>query len=264
MKRNLLAAIMIMGFIMGASAQNDAKTTDQKGKKTEIFFSAGVSTQVHSYPNIMNYEHAQVSTENGNRNYLSEDEYGKTGEGFLPVIGFGINYNYSINSWLFFKPQLSYLQKGCSYRTRAIIEETGNSITIITGKDGDKYQYDNRFHYISGDLLLVLKLNQWKTKPYIQTGLRNEFLLFNTIEYDIDEFSGNDIPFDLYPSAYPANSHYIDFRKFNIGMVNGIGLELKQRFHFELNTNFDFGYVVKNSDLKVRNLISTFTFGMDF
>ena len=262
MKTNLLIVIILSGFLSQIIAQGDIELDNSQKNYFSAFLKLGVSTQIHSYPNVMNYDNVQLTTDVGNRNFLSEEEYGKFGEGFLPILGFGINYTYSINSFIFFRPQLTYIQKGCSYRGHVLIENTGNSTTILVGDMGEKFKYNNRFHYLTGDLLLIFKINKWKTKPYIQTGLRNELLVIYNIDYDIDQFSSNQVTFGLFKTSYPNNTNYKDFNRLNFGMVNGFGLEFKKRWYIELDTNFDFGYVVKNTDLKVRNLISTFTVGI--
>ncbi|MBS4060590.1 MAG: outer membrane beta-barrel protein [Bacteroidetes bacterium] len=264
MKKNCLIVIFLIGLISQIIAQEIKEPDNSKNNYFGTYFTAGISTQIHSYPNIMNYDNVQLSTEEGSRNYLSEKEYGKFGEGFLPVIGFGVNYTRQINSWFLVRPQLSYIQKGCSNRGEALIVDTDSAYYISVGDDGEKFKYNNRFHYVAFDFLLILKINKWKTKPYFQTGLRNEFLISYNVEYDIDQFSGNLVFFGLHEPSYPGNSNYKDFNRFNFGMINGIGMELYKRWYVELNTNFDFGYLVKNTDLKVRNMISTFTIGMVF
>ncbi|HMM12206.1 MAG TPA: hypothetical protein PKE03_08970 [Bacteroidales bacterium] len=50
-----------------------------------------------------------------------------------------------------------------------------------------------------------------------------------SIEYDVDEFSGNYIDYGLMlPSNYPINSNYANFNRMNAGLINGFGVEFKK------------------------------------
>ncbi len=268
MKKINFFGVVLFAFqsIIAQTGEQDVSTLNNPQiKRFGAFLTAGASIQIHSYPNIMNYDNVHLTTDEGNRNFVSEEEFGKYAEGYLPIIGFGLNYSIPINSWIFFKPQVGYLQKGCSYRGHVLIKQTDSTITSVSyGDEGEKFKYNNRFHYLTSDLLLILKTRRWKTKLFFQTGLRNEFLIYYNIQYDIDFFSEDPLIPGLYETSYPANSHYNDFNRFNVGMVNGFGLEFDKGWFIELNTNFDFGYLVKNTDLKVRNLISTLTVGINF
>jgi len=226
MKIKVLIVLTLSLFINQIQAQDSIGIVDLKKKYFSLYIQSGVAMQKHSYP--------------------TEKDHGITGEGFLPIFGLGINYTYPITSWFSIRPQLNYIQKGCSYRGKI---------------SGEKVKYNNRFHYVTADILLIFKINKWNIKPYFQTGLRNELLVAYNIEYDIDRFSGNYIDF-IHEPSYPDNSNYKDFNRYNYSIINGIGVEFKKGWYLEFDTNLDLGYVVKNDNMKVWNVVTNIAIGI--
>lgn len=247
MKKSIVFVIIVCFYIPRLLSQDSVSVNKTKKGYYSAIVHLGVSTQVHFYP-----KHPEDET---------------TAEGFLPTFGAGIQYTTPITSWLSINTQLNYLQKGCTFRGRVLIETSGGTTSVSIGKEGTRFQYDNKFHYIAADLIAVFKINGWKTKPYFQTGIRSEFLMDYSIEYDIDEYSRNDVTFGgaLYQSRiYPDNSNYINFNRFNIGLINGFGMEPIKNWFVGLNLNLDLGYVVKNPNMEVRNIMLNLTFGKRF
>ena len=255
--------LLVLGLCMLVHQIKAQDIPMEKSKENHFGVAArfGVSTQVHSYPNVASYQHITVKTPTGTRNYMSEDDYGKYGEDLLPVWGLGINYTYRADSWFSIRPQLSYLQKGSAYRGHVNIVRNGNETSVSVGSNGDRFEFNNRFHYVAADLLFILKMNKWKTKPYFQTGLRGDLLVAHQVEYDLDEFSHSLKAFGIQDNR-PSNTNYRDFNRFNYGLVTGFGVAFSKGWYLELNTDADFGFVVRNTDLKVRNYLASLTVGM--
>ena len=241
MKNQIVITFVLLGLIPSVYAQDSIQFTISNKNRFEMFIHAGVSTQIHSYPNI------------DTDGYMERP---------MPVFGIGGGYTHHINSWLSIKSRLNYLQKGCTYR--GSIHVQGNGYSIRGTRDGGvRFQYDNKFHYLSGDIMAVLKLNRWKVKPYFQTGIRNEILVHYSIDYDISEYNDYFYIFDdMYRYLYPNNTNYKDFNRFNAGVVTGAGLQFKKGWFVELNHNFDLGYVLNTPEMWVRNLNAVVTVGM--
>ncbi len=243
MKSILLSMIaMVLLTSLDIHAQSESNETS-KWSPFGVGIQLGLSTQVHAYP-------------------LDDSNLGKLGEGMLPIWGLGIHYTFRKNSWFSVRPHVSYQQKGSSYRGRATIVRDGNSLSIGVGSNGDRFEFNNVFHYVGLGLNLMFKINGWKTKPYIQSGLKAEYLIARNVEYDLDEFSFHAKSFGLY-DQYPSRTNYRDFETFNYGVVNSAGVIFERGWYVELNTNFDLGYVVKHTNLEVRHYVASLTFGME-
>ena len=252
MKKILILAAILTIFPLITFTQNASDSREKSSNNFGVYFTSGISTQIHSYPNIMNYYNAQ---------FTSEKDYGRHAEQFLLIPGIGFNYFFTVKEWFVIKPQIGYIQKGCSI-TEEINKNLASNLLIY---EGESVTYKNRFHYISGDILLQFKINKWKLKPYLQIGIRNDFLINYKIEYDIDNIK----PYCMIPGIdelsdmpYPDESDYKNFNTFNYGIVNGIGLEFAKRWFIEIETNLDIGYLVKNSDLKVKNSVNRISLGI--
>lgn len=215
-----------------------------------------MATQVHSYPNIAEIYSQPGRTWNGpnGESIPTEKEFGKQAEDLLFSVGFGFNYSYHLNHWISIKPQVSYMQKGSSNR------DIGGVGGIINRNY--KQIYNNRFHYFSLDFLINLNIKSWeKMAFYFQTGIRNDFLLGNSLEYDIDMFSGNDTYTsmgerrDIKHTLYPRNSGYVAFNKYTLGLVNSIGFEFTRGLNVGFEVNSDLSYLVNNDKLRVRNFL---------
>jgi len=263
MRNIILICITLLLITISAFAQNKA---DNKKPKPENHFNAfvnlGMATQIHSYPDIYNYFSQPNHSWHSGDNYgpPTEKEYGKYMEDLLFSYGVGFNYNYHLNNWISLKPQISYLQKGSSYR----------DIGFVGGIINNEYRqiYDNRFHYLSLDLLIKFNIKSWdKIAIYFQTGIRNNILLGYSLEYDVDMFSHNDIQswFDetrrLEHTPYPENSGYVGFNNYTLGLANTLGLEFTKGLNIGFEMNPDLGYLVRNDKLKVRNLLFSINVG---
>ena len=271
MKKILFLSILVLLGSLTCTAQktNKSKLNPKQHKNFAVYVRIGLASQIHSYPDAYNYfsqpNHGWNSAMNDDP--PTEKEFGKHVEDLLPVYGIGVNYNYQLSRTISFKPQVSYIQKGSSQRGLA-----GYSTLAPTGgmaSQGEfRYKYNNRFHYVSFDLMVKFNCLKWKkVKPYFQTGIRNEFLLAHSLSYDVDMHSGNDvligIPFnvDLSNTNYPENSGYIDFNFYNIGLVNSLGFEVNNSWYFDLEVDTNLNYLVKNDKLKARNYLVSLNIG---
>lgn len=169
--------------------------------------------------------------------YVETDDPDQYIERFLPGVGVGFGVSKKLNRYFDIKPQISYIRKGCS----------GNEIPDIhpTTSPEEYYvimqtaTYKNQFHYLSLDVLTKIQSpKSRKINPYFQTGLRGDALIAKSINYLI---------------SHNSESYYKDFNRFNYGMVNALGLTFNNNYYIEMEHNFDFGYLVKNEGLKVKN-----------
>jgi len=248
-KTRLSCLIIILLHAITGYSQNNNK--HYKHNYLSVFFTAGVSTQIHSYPNISNYSYSFISyNDEPARNWTSEKEYGKQGEAPIAIFGVGINKSYVLNSWLTFRPQLSYQQKGCS---SGVI--SSSEVNLDGTRSDTEYKDNNRFHYTAGDALFLFNFSQKKVHWYLQSGLRAELLISYNIPYDIDHYAGNEDP------NRRNSTDYRDFNRVNIGLITGIGVDFNKQCYLELNVNNDLGYLKNNKDFKVRNLIAFFSLG---
>lgn len=171
--------------------------------------------------------------------YVGLDDPDQYIERFLPGIGIGFGVSKKLNRYFNIKPQISYIRKGCSGNEIPEIQPTTSPQEYYTIMQTATYK--NQFHYLSLDVLA--KIQSPKTRmlnPYFQTGLRGDALMAKSINYQVSE---------------RAESHYKDFNRLNYGMVNVLGLTFNSNYFIELEHNFDFGYLVKNEGLKVKNWV---------
>jgi len=258
--KSFIIGIAISVVPICSSAQN---MVDNKKIKADNHFSAfvnlGMANQFFSYPGI-----AEIYSRPGynwNSGHIpTEEEYGIQEEDLLFSYGVGINYNYHLNNWISFIPQVSYQQKGASER----------AIGAVSGviERSCKHIYNNRFHYLSLDFLVKFKIKTWdKFAIYFQTGMRNDILLGHSLEYDLDEFSGNDFrrrleeEGNLKHTNYPENSGFVGFNNYTLGLANTLGLEFKKGLNIGFEVNPDLGYMTKNDKMKVRNILFSINIG---
>ncbi len=247
MKRVLLLGLMLAGSNVSSYAQ----TANEK--KWSFFVNTAYTSQMHSYPNIANTPDITVWTPEGNRPPQSEEEFGTYLEEFLLTPGLGISYNHRLNKWLTLTPKLSYLQRGCREEIHggqySVKVADMNAISIVKT---DKRFLRNRFHYLSGDLVLKASFfRSSRTQPYFYSGIRGDLLLFKQIAFDIDNFNRE-------------QSGYTDFNRLNWGIVNGLGLDVNKKWYLQIEMNNDLGYLVNNQILKVRNVAFSVSVGRYF
>ncbi|MDH5604145.1 MAG: PorT family protein [Cyclobacteriaceae bacterium] len=237
-------ALCLIGFMTQAYGQNDPVSDRSYKENISLFMGVGVATQIHSYPT--RYIDASFA------------------EWLLPVMGAGVGYTFFNDLWFSIRPQIGYIQKGCTFRGRYSTDSTGTSIYI--GYINNNFKYNNTFHYLTADILLKFKVNTWKAKPYIITGLRNEMLLAYSVDYDISQFAYQQFIFETsevfsYGDQVGLKSKYDNFSKLNYGMVNGIGVEFTKGRFIELSVNHDIGYLINDPGLKVQNNVVVITVG---
>jgi hypothetical protein len=244
--------VLILGFVLaGSNGSSHAQTAHEKN--WSFFVHASYTSQMHSYPNIVNNPDIQVWTDEGQRPPLSEEEYGTYLEEFLWTPGFGISYNHKLNNWLAIVSKSSYLQRGCRkeiFGGQYIVKiPEMNAIRVV--KTNERF-LRNRFHYLSCDLVLKASLfRSSRTQPYFFSGIRGDLLLFNKLAFDIDNVNRE-------------QSGYTGFNRWNYGIVNGIGVDFNKQWYMQIDMNNDLGYLVKNQVLKVRNVAFSATVGTYF
>ncbi len=227
--------------------------------------SLGYAAQVHAYP----YDLLPIQPP---PEY--DGKYDKYITGFLPVLGLGLGYSLPLTDWLAFHPRLFYQQKGTSDRQKAymrneyIINDAGERVLEKVKVEG--YKLNNRFHYLSADLLLQAKLGKRKLQPYLLAGIRNDMLLTYSLDFDLDNYSGNNVypnlPFQhrLEDTPYPENSNYRDFKRHSIGWLFGLGVEVSDCWHIGLELSYDLNHMVNAPKMKVNNSTAVVVLGMRF
>lgn len=247
----------------------DDKDNEGLSNYLSVFYKRNWATQVHSYPDVTNFylNHPNYGFGGGNGDTIpTEKTFGKYGEMNLKSWGVGMAYQHQFRPWFAIKSQINYMQKGCSSSGDINIQNSDGTEEVI------HYDYTNRFHYISIDAIVVFKVGKWKTiQPYFQTGLRNDFLVDFKVEYDLDLI--ND------PSGYtglkdedrswigdgvdPGMVDKYNFNRYTVGMVNGVGVTIKQVVYIEFDLNHDLSYLIKNDKLKVRNSMMSVNVGIN-
>jgi hypothetical protein len=179
------------------------------------------------------------------KRFDDSDKY-YTAEEIRPSLGFGIKYEHNLNKTFSVVGNLGYLQRGCyqsSYKITYFYQDGRTEEKTIAEKV-------NRFHNINLDALLKISVRKNKViNPYLYTGLRGDFTVAKSIEYEIERFS----PI--------GNSSYTGFHAFNFGVVSGFGVDFNKRIFLEFELNNDLGYLLKNDVLRVKNLMGSITLG---
>ena len=179
--------------------------------------------------------------------------YGKDGEFPILTAGLGVGSKYNVNRWLVIEPKLAFIQKGCQL---GYLYDTINSKGITKTKIG--YEgYQNRFNYLSADLILKIgKNSSTKFGFHLYGGLRGDVLLWDKIEYHVDVSPYSSL------ESMASDTEYENFRRFNYGWVAGLGTEVKNKWFIQFEVNSDIGYAVKAYSFRAQNLMASINAGV--
>jgi hypothetical protein len=135
-------------------------------------------------------------------------------------LSFFLSAEKELNTIFSIRPQFGYIQKGFKNMQDYTFNDTGTSGT----KNKNVIYHDLAF-----DLSLKITPFKLKWNPYVQLGLRTDYMI--AYKDVIGEEMGSGLKFNMFQSAIDK------FNKFNLGGLIGIGLEIQDILYFEIEYN---------------------------
>lgn len=153
----------------------------------------------------------------------------------LTTFGIGAYASRQIKGRFHVCAKLMFLQKGFKE-----LSQFGIVFTPIY----DEYTFQNRFNYISADLLGKYYFSMKNNRPYAHAGIQSSFLVSEKVESDSYPFN------EVY--NYPI-SEYGNYKLNTFSWILGFGLEMNKTLSIEAEVNRDFTPVLKKDNLLVKN-----------
>ncbi len=159
----------------------------------------------------------------------------------LTTFGIGAYASKEIKRRFHVCTKLMYLQKG--FKELAQFGIIGTPIF-------EESTFQNRFNYISLDLLGKYYFSSKSNRPYVHAGIQSSFLFSEKIESDSYPYN------EVY--NYPI-SEYDNFKLNTNSWIVGLGLEMNRTLSIEAEVNRDFTPVIKKDNLLVKNWLWSLT-----
>lgn len=153
----------------------------------------------------------------------------------LPTFGIGAYGTRQVKGRFHACAKMMYLQKGFKELTQ---------FAIIGTPVYEEPIFQNRFHFVSTDLLCKYYFSTKSIRPFAQAGIQGSFLVSESLESD-------SYPFNEFYN-YPI-SEYGNYKTFTNSWLLGVGLEMNKTLSIEAEVNRDFTPLVKKDNLVVKN-----------
>lgn len=135
------------------------------------------------------------------------------------------------------RTELGYVQKGFKNKLE-FTDSNGESLGV---KNDDVILHELAFN-------LGLKIRPFEnfSLPYLHAGLQSEYLIaYKDITVNV---SGSEMEFGFYESTLS------DLNEFNVGVLAGLGINLNERFYFEIEYNPNITKSFESDNLEIRDM----------